>query len=287
MRILLIFILICFSNLAYSFDIYWRVPWELMEKSQIITNNDVIQQHLSEFGLKKIDVIYHNRMLTNGVVDPDKIKKIVDDSNKNPEIPISFDIELGDRFVPSTVIPTINQVIDLYKEYGGKAKIGIYATLPQQTYGGKNLDDETEKKYIQLNKQYESLAEKIDFISPSFYFYDDEDINLWKKSVDFNMKQSRVLAKKYNLKIYPYITNAFIKSKVDPITKGWLIKPLSDQQMFDTLEYIKSQGADGVILWNSSNVLEQDGKKPVIDLNSSWFYGIRKFNLPNNSISVN
>lgn len=276
-KFIFILFFILLPSFTYAFDIYGRVPWSIKQGDALITNQQEVKEILSKRGIQQIDVVYHNRIFTNGQVDSEKIKKIAEESNKNAHIPVSFDIELSNRFKPDTVLPIINTVIDLYRAYGGKAKIGLYANLPQQTYGGGKLNNEMKQKYIELNKHYESLALKVDFLSPSFYFYDNEDIALWKKAVDFNMEQSKKIAKKYNLKIYPYVTNAFITSKVDPITKGWTVKLLTCKQMHETIRYVESRGADGVIIWNSSNVLDENGVKPIIQLHQSWFKGINSF----------
>lgn len=264
------------SNNVYSFEIYGRIPWSFQKNEVLISNQEEVKSILTKNGINEIDVVYHNRMLTNNEVDPEKIKKIASDSLENPDIPISFDYELGNRFKPETVLPNIIKIIDLYRFYGGKSKIGVYAMLPQNTYGGKNLTSEEMQKYDSLNKKYEELASKLDFLSPSFYFYDGKNFVDWKKSVDFNMKQSKLIAKKYNLKIYPYVTNAFITSKIDPITKGWSIELLSCKQMKQTIKYIEDRGANGVIIWNSSNVLTENDVKPIISYDQPWFKGVKK-----------
>lgn len=275
-NILIFFILIFVSSTAYSFEVFGRIPWSIKQKESLITDPEEIKEILLENNIKKIDVVYHNRMLTNNEVDPEKIKKLALESLSNPDIPISFDYELGNRFKPETILPKILEIIDLYRFYGGKAQVGVYALLPQNTYGGAKLTYDQQKKYVELNKKYEILAKKINFLSPSLYFYDGKNMENWKKSVDFNIGQSIFFAKKYGLKIYPYITNTYTISKVDPVTKSWRVMYLSCSEMNQVVTYIRSRGADGIIIWNSSNVLDQYGKKPVINLKNSWFEGTFK-----------
>ena len=116
-----------------------------------------------------------------------------------------------------------------------------------------------------LNMDYISYLEK--FAEQSFLS--------WKKAVDFNMEQSLKIAKKYNLKIYPYITNAFRFNERNK-EKAY-IKPLTEKQMFEVLNHLKEKGADGVIIWAGSGTKEINGKLPVIKFNDPWFKGVQKF----------
>lgn len=263
------------SSFVYAFDTFGFIPWSMQEKAKVISNKEVIKKKLEENGVQRIDVVYHNRMLTNGLVDHEKIKKIALESMR--DVPISFDLEIGNRNKPETILPTLLAIIDLYHAYGGKAPIGVYATLPQNTFGGSKLTEKRETQLINLSKQYEVIANKIDFLSPVFYFYDGDDFDNWKKAVDFGMRQSHLYAKKYNLKIYPYITNSFRNSPKNPQTQGWTIELLDQKQMLNTLCYLKTKGADGAIIWASSQVVDTNGVKPVINVQAPWFKGVQKF----------
>ncbi|MDM1337019.1 hypothetical protein HXZ93_13560 [Acinetobacter pseudolwoffii] len=275
MKILIFSVGFFYSSLLAAFDIYGFIPWSIKDGNKIISNQAVVKDDLAEKGIKYIDVVYHNRMLTNGLVDNEKIKEIALESK--PEVPISFDLEIGNRNKPETILPSLLAIIDLYHAYGGKAPIGVYATLPQNTFGGSKLTTKREAQLVQLNKQYEIIAKKIDFLSPVFYFYDGNDLDNWKKSVDFGMRQSHLYAKKYNLKIYPYITNSFRNSPKNPQTQGWTIELLDQKQMLNTLCYLKTKGADGAIIWASSQVVDANGVKPVINVQAPWFKGVQKF----------
>lgn len=272
-KILLISISLTFTTLTYAFDIYGFIPWSYSDGKNVISNQTLVNKELEKNGIQRIDVVYHNRMLTNGLVDNEKIKKIAQDSQ--PNIPISFDLEIGNRNKPETILPTLLSIIDLYHSYGGKAPIGVYATLPQNTFGGSKLTATREVQLTNINKQFEVIAKKIDFLSPVFYFYDGENFEDWKKSVDFNMNQSQIYAKKYNLKIYPYITNSFKDGAKDQNTGGWKIKLLNQDQMSNTICYLKNSGADGVIIWTSSQVVDQNGIKPIIEFSQPWFKGVK------------
>lgn len=274
-----LFLLVCSitSNFLYAFDVYGFIPWSLKSDNTLISNQSDVKTILNQNGIKQIDVVYHNRMLTNGEVDSDKIQKIALESQKNPTVPISFDLEIGNKHKPETILPKLTEVIDLYHAYGGKAPIGVYATLPQNTFGGAKLTDKRKAELIELNKQYEIVAKKVNFLSPVLYFYDGDNFDAWKQSVNFSISESKKFASKYDLKIYPYITNSFRIGSKDPITNGWTINLLESKQMYDALDYLKQQRVDGVILWASSQVVTIQGRQPTIEFNQPWFMGLTKF----------
>lgn len=259
---------------VYSFDIYGFIPW----KTHITTNGSVVsdfgltKQYITQQGFKPIKVVYHKYFLTNDQPDPEKIKKIAEDSKFSPATPISFDIEIGNRFAPKTVLPIVKETLRLYHQYGGAAPVGVYALLPQNTYGGK-LDSGKTVLYTDLNKKYESIAKQVDFLSPVFYNYDQKNIDLWKKSVDFSMAESKKYAKKYNLKIIPYITSTYAEKK-----DKYYVEQMSEKEMQQRLTYLKNAGANGVIIWESSEGFERSTNgKPAIDFSKGWAKVVKDF----------
>ena len=276
MKRLIILGFICICNVSYAFTVYGFIPWKnsVDQYNMISEHKNTTSMVNSLIGASNIKIFYEKDIFTNKQVDPEKIKKIAVDSQNDPNTPISLDIEIGNRFKPETVLPVINQALDLYHFYNGKAPIGVYALLPQNTYGAKKLHDQKKNKYILLNQQYESLAAKINFLSPVFYFYDGQDMNLWRQSVDFGMQEAQRYAKKYHLKIYPYVTNCFKINQGQPTT----ILQLNRRQMSFVLNYLSSRGADGAIVWAGSRTVDVDGKKPIIHLSQDgWAEGIGQF----------
>lgn len=268
------------SSLAHAFTIYTFVPfrYHIDKSGKKIDGYAKSEKALLATGTKPIKVLYEKYFLTNGKPDIEKIKKVVADTKLNPEIPVSFDIEIGNDRKPETILPVVLETLKLYHTLGGAAEVGVYSLLPVSTegelYKGKRVEG-----YQKLNQKYEPIAELVDFISPVIYNYNIRDINLWKSIADVNMKESHKYAKKYNLKIYPYITASYYLSKRNPITRMRLAELLSDKEMRDRLDYLKNQKADGVILWESSNTVQTDGQQPVIDLRKGWAKGIIDFNL--------
>ena len=61
---------------------------------------------MSTFGIQPINIIYENNYFTNGKIDFKKIKNMALKTALKPNVPVSFDMEFGNRFKPETVIPS-------------------------------------------------------------------------------------------------------------------------------------------------------------------------------------
>src|SRR5690606_7633636 len=122
--------------------------------------------------------------------------------------------------------------------------------------------------YKELNKEYESIAKQVNFLSPVFYNYNKNDFKLWKAAVDFNMAESQKYAKKYNLKVYPYIRATYSSEKFLGKRKASI--QLTASEMEDRLLYLYKMGANGVIIWESSEIFELNGEKPILDFQKGW-----------------
>ncbi|WP_336006078.1 hypothetical protein [Acinetobacter pittii] len=90
-------------------------------------------------------------------------------SRKHPYIAISFDIEIGNKFKPQTVLPTVSQTLDLYHQYEDAAPVGVFAVLPQTVFGSKSMDQMNKKKYLKLNQEYKEISQKFNFLSSVIY----------------------------------------------------------------------------------------------------------------------
>lgn len=274
-KILSILIYILLIHKVSAYDIYNSVSWEqhINESNNLISNYQSTRTFINSQGLQHIRLYYHDSFLTKGKVDPVKIKKIVDLSKQNPELLISFDIEIGHNPYPETVLPTVINILDLYHQFGGKAPVGVYGLLPQNSYGGKYAIS-SQETLSTLNRQYEIIAKKVNFLSPIFYNY-DTDYELWKQSVNFGMKEALKYSKKYNLKIIPYFSiSYFIKDNEGKIS---YIQPLNDTETYKRLNYLRLKKIDGLIIWDSNRFRTKNGVKPIVDKNQGWLKGVRKF----------
>lgn len=252
-----------------AFTVYQYIFWQnyINDKGELVTCTEAeFQKYMQSIKLKKLRVVYQDHILTNGIPDPVKIKEIALESKRYPMVPISLDIEIGDRSKPETVLPIINKSLDLYHEYGGAALIGVFGSLPQNIHPDDDFNLEKRNSYAKLNKQYEEIATKVDFISPVLYNNWIRDYDLWKRQAKFQIAQSKLYAKKYNLKIIPYMTGTYLyRDDIGKINKK--ITYLSETEMKKRLAYVKSQNVEGVLIWEgSANDYElKSGGRPVFN----------------------
>ena len=265
MKILLLMLIVLLSSTKlYSFELYQFIIWDqyIDQNKKFYSDKKKFQEFLYQNKLQPINVLYHHKFLTQGKPDHEKIKKIADFSKKHPDILISFDIEIGNKFKPQTVLPVVNQTLDLYHFFGGKAPVGVYGILPQNIFGLESIDKNTKEKYMSLNKQYENIAKKIDFLSPVIYNLWFRDFDEWKERTDFHLSEGKKYSEKYQLKIIPYFSSSYLDKG---FFKNKIIYPLSEQEMKKRLDYIKSKNVDGIIIWDSSIGILKDGRKPTFD----------------------
>jgi hypothetical protein len=248
------------STTLHPFTVYAYIPWPN-------TTSDI----LSTFGIKPIKVVYELRFLTQGNIDQLKIKQLAEETIIEPDIPISFDIELGNRFKPETVIPIIQTILVAYHSYKPKALVGIYATVPQNTYG-LNV---TNYSYDKLNAKYASLSEHVDFISPSLYNYNGHDIQSWFKSAQYNMRE----AKKYasNKPIIPYISPIYRLGSSNDVKNGTIVEELDEKAMQKRLQMLYDLGAAGCIIWVSSQDRKENGQILQFAHDSGWGKAVVEF----------
>ena len=260
----LIVCLIFFSSNAYCFEIYQFIKWKNFTNGNgvLISDPNQLQQYLSTQNIKPIDVVYHKRFLTNGIPDAQKIKIIADKASKYPNIPISFDIEVGNRFQPQTVLPIVQKTLELYHQFGGKAPVGVYGVLPQGLPRTEIVNNEIRQKFINLNQRYEAVASQVNFLNPVIYNFNIRNFNDWKNRVDLQISEAKKYAQKYDVKIIPYFSITYITKE-----KGQekIIEPLSEQEALRRLNYIKSKGVDGVIIWDTSVGKLKDSSPPIFN----------------------
>lgn len=271
----IIFSLLCITTTSsYSFEVYQFLNWHYlktptgeMKYSKEMSGYDDM---LASIGMKKMDVIYAERLLTNGKADPDKIKKIVENTKTDPNTPICFDIEIGVASKPETNLPVILDALNIYHKLGGQAPIGVYGVLPQRT-PNRMISKAQKNAFSTLNIKYAEIAKNVDFLAPTLYFYSLQDMSVWENKAQFNIQEAKKYARQYNLKIYPFLS----MSNWDIQNKKFLITPLKEQDMTTALNFLQSQGADGVIIWESTLSVNQSDKKPaVFDMNRDSFKSV-------------
>lgn len=263
-KLAFIVIFLIINSKAHSFDIYTFVPWKYYLEKNELNQTKNLDDYLTKFGTKKAFVIYPNAMFTKDNPDPVKISKIAKLSQENPNALISFDIEIGNKMKPETILPTVEKTLNLYHKNNGNKLVGVYGLLPQNTVGSNFK----ESKYSQLNEKYKSIASLTTVLSPVLYNYDGENFEKWKVSADFAFKETQKYSKTH--KIIPYLSPIYKVKRRKDNPKGFIIKQLSENDMKKRLDYLKSLNADGVLIWESSQSIEFDRSSPIFNPYTGW-----------------
>lgn len=260
----LILSLLLSSSYAHSkpLKIYYFIPWKYHTYMDA-TYKGNFDKNLNFPRIKAIRVMYLSSFMTDNKVDLVKMAKITESTNYD-KTPISFDIEVSNSSSKQE-LSIILDVLKTYKKLNGKAPIGIYSFIPQNTYGTKFLSSQKKIMVENLNKEHSKVIALIDFISPSLYNYDGNNLNDWKKATLFNINE----AKKYanGKPIFPYITGTY---HVKGSSNALIYKDLSEIEMQQRLLYLEFLGANGVIVWQSSRELNFLGKAPIFNADKGW-----------------
>lgn len=270
-RYLVLLFLACFIINSWSitadlhqFTVYGYVPWKTKIGSfPARAGNELSDVFLSK-GIKPIHVIYENKYCSNGTIDLNKIKNIALKTSLEPNIPVSFDIEFGNRFKPATVVPYVKTILKTFRRYNSKSLLGVYALIPQNTYGLK-INTLT---YNRFNSKYDSLVNAVDFFSPSLYNYNGHDFNSWFNNARFVISH----AKQYKpaKPIIPYVSPIVRLGPSHHAKNGNLVEELSEQEMSQRLHALYDLGASGCIIWASSQDRTRDGQFPKFNPNKGW-----------------
>lgn len=256
---------------ALAFDIYGFIPYQSKVEAGRLVKGRPSQEWFSAMGIKPIDVIYENRLLdfpegrarALATLSTDKIIGIASPNTGNGAQLVSLDLESWDRNAPDTP-GKILQTIEKYRKAHPKSVIGLYATVPQNTYGWKSQNRDS---YDSLNKKYSEVAEAVDYFSPSLYNYSIDDFDSWKEAAAYNIKAARNYSA--SKKVIPYIT--------PEVSEKGVTRWLSYDEMMQRLKILKSLGADGCIVWTSSSARDLTGALPTLDPTSGWLKAVYDF----------
>ncbi len=253
-----------------TFTIYEFLPWQVKQADGSINRAIKLTDYAAQFGIKHVRVIYEKYYFANGQPDPEKINALARDTDNDPASIVSFDTEFGNRFRPETVIPKVLDILQIYRSANPKAKAGVYAVAPQNTYGWKSDIAKNEA----LNQQYAPVAQAVDFLSPVLYNYNQSDMNAWRRSAQYNM----AAAQKYgtNKPIIPYITPSYGSQSADRNGHN-PVQQLTEQEMTARLQALYDLGAAGCIVWGGSSDRDADGKQPVFDASQGWGKALVEF----------
>jgi hypothetical protein len=257
---------------ALAFDIYGYIPYQSRIDDGNVLQGRPSREWFSGMGIKPIEVVYDNRLLdfpqggsrTQATVNNEKIHQVAKANKENDSHLVSLDLESWDRADPRTPSRML-QTIEMYRKAHPGAVVGLYATVPQNTYGWKS---ERRSSYDKLNNNYADVAIAVDYFSPSLYNYSFGDFEAWKEAASYNIQA----AHKYSSskKVLPYITPEVRKG-------GGGTRWLSYDEMMQRLVTLKALGADGCIIWASSRTRDSAGAPPTLDPGVGWLKAVVDF----------
>lgn len=229
-----------------------------------------LQQYLRTYGFQNLNLIYEQKMLDypggdkkNGLPNTERIQALARAASSDPDTPISLDLEGWNRWDTFNTPSRMIEVINAFKKINKVSKIGLYATVPQNTYAySENIS-----RFDKVNKAYSKVAASVDYFSPSLYNYDIDTVN-WNKAATYNINA----CKKYNFPdkpILPYITPELNLKGVK--------RMLTYDEMMDHLQTLYRLGAKGVLLWTSSGKRDEQGEKIYVDVNNGWAKAVKDF----------
>ncbi len=257
----------------HEFNVYGFIAYAgyTQNGTDVKTSYDQLQQYLLTYGILNLNLIYEQRILDypggdkkNGVPNTECMDALAQAANTYPYTPVSLDLEGWIRWdtikTPARMIEAIND----FKKLNKVSRVGVYATVPQNTYGYQ----ENINRYDKVNQGYASLAAVVDYFSPSLYNYGTADTVSWNKAAAYNINA----CKKYNFPdkpILPYIT--------PEVNVQGVKRMLTYDEMMNHLQTLYNLGAKGVLIWTSSGMRDANGGKIYVDVTSGWAKAVTDF----------
>lgn len=277
--VLVLFLLACTSCFAQKakpgnppFKVYGFIVYSgyTQNGSNVKTSFKQLQQYLLSYGVNSMDLIYEQKMLDypagdkeNGLPNVSRIDSLAREALGFVSVPVSLDLEGWSRWDTVKTPARMIEVISYFKKVNNRSLVGLYATVPQNTYAySENIS-----RYDKVNKAYAGVAAAVDYFSPSLYNYDADTVN-WNKTALYNM----TACKRYNYPdkpILPYITPEVNRKGVKSM--------LTYDEMMSHLQTLYKLGAKGCLIWTSSGMRDSSGQKVYIDVNSGWMKAVKDF----------
>lgn len=259
------------SNVS-GFEIYGFIPYDYTVKGGEVIEGRPSNDWFESLGIKPVDVVYERRMIDVNkdimgkktfTLNHNMMKEVAVGRGRKKSTIVSLDLESWDRF-DETTPGRFLEAIKVFREINPDSMLGLYATVPQNTYKWRSG---RKKHYDALNAKYASVADAVDYLSPSLYNYSKDDFESWLEGAKYNISA----AKKYSStkKVIPYIT--------PEIWDDGYTRWISYDEMSKRLSALKSLGADGCIIWGSSQTRTVTGDKPTLDPGFGWLKAVVDF----------
>ena len=205
---------------------------------------------LSEDGLSPLKLIYEAGLLTDGMIDMDKINARIAEANEAGIKAVSTDIESwywGGKYTNEALKDSLNKVFDAFRNGIEGASVGNYG-VPLGTLNiARNVehnigktDEEILEKLIGTNNRL-AAGEVSDVLYPSLYIY-NPDIDQWIE----DLKTTVEYIKTYypDKKIVGYIWPQYYDWKTNP----YYMQFITEEKFLQMLEAAYAH-IDGVALW--------------------------------------
>jgi hypothetical protein len=254
---------------VYGFIVYGGY---VQNGANVNANNTQLQQYLLPFGIKKFNLLYEQKLLdypngdtANGVPNISRVDSLANQALADPTTLVSFDLEGWNRSDTVKTPSRLISVIQDFKLVNAVSPVGLYSSVPLNTYG---YTSNIHAAYDKYNKGFASVASEVNYFSPSLYNYNGVDSVAWKNAAAYNVQACRLYG--FTLKkIIPYIT--------PEVTVNGVTTLLSYNDMMLRLQTLYNLGADGCIVWTSSGTRDASGNKIYVDVNSGWTKALKDF----------
>lgn len=271
--------LMVWSGIGWAFEIYGFIPYSSRIENDKIINGKPSDLWFRNLGIRPIKLVYEDKLLDvsadasrkqDSPINIEKIMRVAKESDRSGVVMVSLDLESWNRFSSETPARFL-KVLQVFRSVNPHAKVGLYSTVPQNTYV---WHEEKHLPYDKQNEKYSAVADAVDYYSPSLYNYSLDDFESWKQGAKYNVEAARKYSN--SKKIFPYVT--------PEVNYGGEIKWLSYEEMLGRLKVLKELGVDGCIIWTSSRSREASGKRPALDPQNGWLKAVIDFNKSENGV---
>lgn len=200
--------------------------------------------------LHKIKLVYESRILTDGLIDMEKIAAVINEANKDGLKVISTDIESWywkDECTSSYMRDSLAKIYDAFRAGIEGVSLGNYG-LPLGTLNiaryVESMADKTEEELCAAlmddNKRLEAAGIS-DVLYPSLYIY-GPDIDQWVRDLKTTVDYAR--AHFPDKRIVGYVWSQYYDWKTSP----YYMQFISEEDFLKMLE-ASYEYLDGVVLW--------------------------------------
>ncbi len=250
---------------AYAVD----TPFHVYGETRLLNQPD-----LSQYGLKKLRMVYTGAFWKKGVDDFQLLpprQRVIDFMKKNYATYAGLfvpDVEQWTLTGSNAQVETsVNKYVTLLgwiKSAAPRATVGYYGRPPKPDKRA-SLDPSSPKyrQWQAVNNLLAPLADAQGALFPVMYTADDNK-ELWIKAATGKIRESKRLGK--GKPVYVFI-NPFYHNVAGPVQ--FRSKPIPKDYFLLQLKTLKRLGADGAIIWNA--------KKLPWDNNAGWWLATKTF----------